>query len=61
MLQMCIEPKVTVYVVVVKILFVSPCLKIDHEQEILKYKWPILFSPIWIKEMQIKSEMTFFF
>lgn len=33
MLQMCIEPKATVYIVVVKILFVSQCLKIDHEQE----------------------------
>ena len=30
---MCIEPKATVYIVVVKILFVSQCLKIDHEQE----------------------------
>lgn len=33
-------------IVVVKILFVSQCLKIGHEQETSKYKWPILFSPI---------------
>lgn len=38
---MSVEAQATVYIALVKILFVSLCLKIHYEQEILKYKWLI--------------------